>query len=965
MILKGQNVLILSDKKEALDVVEGKLNDVISKVRGSDVEYVNPILRLGKTDSNFSNIIKRSSIDKLKTSVKQFKAKQTQFQSDYDGIKDNLTTNVNNTIDALQSIQMSEIKSFHEQENALLDKYPVLADIPESVDDQIKLIADIHQLVQKYREVIAQVIGDEPKDINQNILNYIAFLPPLNDLASSDLNLLNKYPKLHIDKVGELSDTINDIIDAKIPVFGYLFSGRKVREYAKSIEAITGVYLEKPQIHINELRELIALPESLRIALSCYHLASASMSDFCNLARIGVMDNDSANLLQTFITAEFHESVAEAFPTQIENHLTVAPSNIMLLNEFRDFAKLRASLKDKFDSVPEFDYLGDKSQFEQMNTLKLVQQIDQRVTDFATNHKASAKTLQQIIRQKAKFPTDKFDLLREAFPCMIAGLRDFAEYIPLDKDLFDLIVIDEASQVSIAQALPALLRAKKVLVLGDRRQFGNVKTANASKKINEGYFKDVMNAFKNYVDDNDLSQETRLSTFNISHSVMDFFEMTNNFSIQLKKHFRGYPELISLSSKFFYDDSLQALKVRGKPIGDVLEFLQCPDLERIETHRNVNEQEADIIFEQILNMLANEGELPSVAIITPFRDQVTYLQRRVSEMPEREVLQKRLKLAIFTMDTCQGEERDHIYYSLVANRAHDGINYILPKELKVSEDEVDGKLKMQRVNVAFSRAKEKMIFVHSKPIDEFAGSARLILQHYQSVKEVAKTLPTNEQTDSNSPMEKKLLEWMKSTAFVSKHAGNLEIIPQFELGKYLKSLNPTYQHPAYKVDFLLRLTTQEDKIIQAIIEYDGFEFHFDMTQRRNIQTDNWQSYLTAGDVERECVLESFGYKMLRINRFNITTDPVSMLDEKLNDLFDEYLTSDEEHEFISGMNKTIEAIDSGEMKACSNCGQAKPLESFKDSTLKSGVGRKCLDCKGNKKSPASQGWRKPRRRRWY
>ena len=51
---------------------------------------------------------------------------------------------------------------------------------------------------------------------------------------------------------------------------------------------------------------------------------------------------------------------------------------------------------------------------------------------------------------------------------MIAGLRDYAEFIPLERETFDLVIIDEASQVSITQALPAIIRAKKVLVLRDR-----------------------------------------------------------------------------------------------------------------------------------------------------------------------------------------------------------------------------------------------------------------------------------------------------------------------------------------------------------------------------------------------------------------------------------------------------------------------------------------------------------------
>jgi superfamily I DNA and/or RNA helicase len=77
---------------------------------------------------------------------------------------------------------------------------------------------------------------------------------------------------------------------------------------------------------------------------------------------------------------------------------------------------------------------------------------------------------------------------------MICKLRDYAEYIPLEPKLFDIVIIDEASQVSIAQALPAILRAKKMIVLGDRKQFGNVKTSMASKELNTSYFKSECDA---------------------------------------------------------------------------------------------------------------------------------------------------------------------------------------------------------------------------------------------------------------------------------------------------------------------------------------------------------------------------------------------------------------------------------------------------------------------------------------
>ena len=111
--------------------------------------------------------------------------------------------------------------------------------------------------------------------------------------------------------------------------------------------------------------------------------------------------------------------------------------------------------------------------------------------------------------------------------------------------------------------------------------------------------------------------------------------------------------MISFSSKYVYPEGLQALKIRGKPIDDVLEFVQVPDPECYEKQKNVSEQEANLIFERI-EALLDLDEPPSVAIITPFRDQVTYLSARVNDRPDHDELVKKLKLAIFTFDTCQG-----------------------------------------------------------------------------------------------------------------------------------------------------------------------------------------------------------------------------------------------------------------------------------------------------------------------
>jgi len=95
----------------------------------------------------------------------------------------------------------------------------------------------------------------------------------------------------------------------------------------------------------------------------------------------------------------------------------------------------------------------------------MTQIMDGRLVNFRNNYQSTATALKKIIQNKVKFPKDEFLKLKEAFPCILAGIRDYAEYIPLEPDIFDLVIIDEASQVSVSQAFPALLRAKKVLIL--------------------------------------------------------------------------------------------------------------------------------------------------------------------------------------------------------------------------------------------------------------------------------------------------------------------------------------------------------------------------------------------------------------------------------------------------------------------------------------------------------------------
>ena len=294
-----------------------------------------------------------------------------------------------------------------------------------------------------------------------------------------------------------------------------------------------------------------------------------------------------------------------------------------------------------------------------------------------------------------------------------------------------------------------------------------------------------------------------------------------------------------------------------------------------------------------------------------------------------------------TFDTCQGEERDVILYSMVATQVSDKLAYVFPKSLDEAE-EVDHVLRLQRLNVGFSRAKERVHFFVSKPIEEFSGAIGRALQHFEGVLEKAKTAPGPDDTDPKSPMEKRVLAWLNQTQLMQRFGNYIEIDTQYPIGEYLRQLDPTYQHPNYKVDFLIKIRGT-DKSISIIIEYDGFKEHF--TDLDEIDASNYGLYMKPEDVERQKVLESYGYRFLRLNRFNLGKDPVRTLDERLSRMAHDALQAAKPHPFIDKVKEETNGLANGDMRQCSVCDEVKSIDEFRDMKLARGYGRKCQSCK--------------------
>ncbi|WP_074652677.1 AAA domain-containing protein [Terriglobus roseus] len=108
-ILAKKSVLLLSDKNEALDVVENKLEQTLASVRPSGLDFPNPILRLGKEGNNFRTLLQGSAVQQINDFNRAARTRETAVKSELDATVHELKSDLEKTAAALAGIPLQRI----------------------------------------------------------------------------------------------------------------------------------------------------------------------------------------------------------------------------------------------------------------------------------------------------------------------------------------------------------------------------------------------------------------------------------------------------------------------------------------------------------------------------------------------------------------------------------------------------------------------------------------------------------------------------------------------------------------------------------------------------------------------------------------------------------------------------------------------------------------------------------------
>jgi very-short-patch-repair endonuclease len=319
-------------------------------------------------------------------------------------------------------------------------------------------------------------------------------------------------------------------------------------------------------------------------------------------------------------------------------------------------------------------------------------------TEMALIHRETAKQRRHIpIRQLVRRAGHALQALK---PCFMMGPLSVAQYLAPDTLHFDLVVMDEASQLRPEDALGAICRGQQVVVVGDPMQLPPTSFFDRIGEDEE-------------VDEDDLAQGMAEA-----ESILDIAQAVYRPTRMLRWHYRSrHADLIAYSNQEFYRNELV---VFPSPLTDSpelgIKFHHVPN-GRFEGRKNV--VEARQVVDAVLRH-ARETPEDSLGVVTLNLNQreliENELEQRLKDDPalqrflerHRESLQP---LFVKNLENVQGDERDAIIISATYGPDRHGAVF-------QRFGPINGPMGHRRLNVLFTRARKRVLLFSSLVADQ-------------------------------------------------------------------------------------------------------------------------------------------------------------------------------------------------------------------------------------------------------
>ncbi|MSR47233.1 MAG: DUF3320 domain-containing protein [Planctomycetes bacterium] len=318
---------------------------------------------------------------------------------------------------------------------------------------------------------------------------------------------------------------------------------------------------------------------------------------------------------------------------------------------------------------------------------------------------AKKKRRQKSLRRLfSEIPT----LLAQLKPCLLMSPQSIAQFLPVSQELFDVVVFDEASQIPTHDAIGALARGRKVVIVGDTRQLPPTT-----------FFERAL------ADDEEEDEAQDGGLVRDLESILEEAAAAGVPSLPLRWHYRSRDEsLIAFSNRRYYGGRLHTFPAAsGRALGLGVSLVDVGGTYEF-AGRRVNEAEARAVVDWIVAALSDPARRDkSIGVVTFNQPQQQLIEdlldQALLQRPELQELAdggaRGEPLFVKNIENVQGDERDVMLFSVTFGKGADG-------RLSLNFGPLNKKGGERRLNVAITRAREKLVVFASLRAEEIDPS---------------------------------------------------------------------------------------------------------------------------------------------------------------------------------------------------------------------------------------------------
>lgn len=434
-----------------------------------------------------------------------------------------------------------------------------------------------------------------------------------------------------------------------------------------------------------------------------------------------------------------------------------------------------------------------------------VKKIGRGTGKYAEQHRRTARTY--------------MSMARDAIPAWIMPTYRVAESLEAEPELFDVVIVDEASQSSV-ESLFLFYIAKQVVVVGDDQQIAPEAVGIDMTEVGR-------------LQRQHLEGLPFGALYSPTSSLFDQAAIRFSNRVVLREHFRCMPEIIEFSNRIAYrDKSLWPLRQYGADRLDPIKTVYLEHGYREGARSAINRPEAEEIVTRIEKLCSDPryNDKTIGVISLQGEAQAHLIDQMLLERLGPQVMSER-SLICGDAYAFQGDERNVIFLSMVA----------APNERIGALSNAQA---LRRFNVAGSRAMDQVWLIHSvRPSDLGSTDMRKELLEYYLDPDVEhwEELASFDESVVNEPFESRF----EQDVYIRLRERGFTVSPQVRAG-------------GYRIDLVVNGSGAK-----LAVECDGDQWH---------GSDRWEQ-----DSLRQRRLERAGWRFARVRGSDFYRDPDSAL----------------------------------------------------------------------------------------